>query len=178
MSKSWQPPQNLMQSFRLARRIADSSRDVDERIEAYSSVLDFCTRTKVCRMEQSIKKQTLMFWVYDKLGDAFAEKKDIASAIDAFKKSFALARSSEQKNSVLDKIIKLRGYNADMSAVAKEGNERANSKEYIFPEGKKRTLGRDMWQGWKIENLQRMKKLMLRFKNLRQKVHTKKQPPV
>lgn len=175
MSKSWQPPQNLMQAFRVARQAADNSHDVDERIEAYSSVIDFCTRTEVCRMEQSIKKQTLMFWVYDRLGEAFAEKKDVVNAVDAFSKSFVLARNDKQKNFVLKKFAALYEHNADMPQWKDLKKEvfkasRLSTEKSLYMPFYRFRRGR--------ENLQRIKNFMERIKKLRQKIRAKKQPPL
>lgn len=102
-----QQPQNIMQAYRIANQIANASPNLDDKIKAYDKVINFCSCTDSCRLDDSVKKKMLLYWAYGKTASAYVQKKDTATALKYYDKSLKLARSTKEKIATLEKTANL-----------------------------------------------------------------------
>lgn len=103
------PPQNIMQAFRLANGKITEDSSSDDTIAAYDEVLHFCAGSEVCRLERSVKRDMLLYWVYCNIADAYIKKDMPTAACLYYEKALAMARFDEQKISVLEKMLDATG---------------------------------------------------------------------
>ena len=54
-------PQSIMQAYRIANRLANTSQNMDAKIAAYDKVINFCARRVTCRLDNSIKTNMLLY---------------------------------------------------------------------------------------------------------------------
>ncbi len=104
-------PQTLMQAYRLADRQAREAGTDDEKIQAYSKVINFCDGRMLCRLDKSIKKNTLLFWAYNNVADAYIRKREYDAALNYLGKALKFARSTKEKKRVAEQIVSLRPEN-------------------------------------------------------------------
>ena len=64
-------PQSIMQAYRVANRLANTSQNMDAKIAAYDKVINFCARRVTCRLDNSIKTNMLLYWAHNNVGEAY-----------------------------------------------------------------------------------------------------------
>ncbi len=102
-------PQNIMQAFRLANQQVAQSKDVNEMISAYDKVVNFCAGDKSCRAEKSTKRDMLLYWAYNHIGDAYFHKGVPAAASMYWDKALAISHNDKQKAHMLEKMLNIAG---------------------------------------------------------------------
>lgn len=110
--KSGDSGQNILHYYRLATEEAAEAQTPDEEVAAYSQVVDFCENDETCRMDHSIKHNSILFWSHRNIGDAFMRKskrslhyqQECENAIDNYVSALSLARNADEKTDTLDKI--------------------------------------------------------------------------
>lgn len=106
---------DILHHYRLASQQAALAHSPDEEIAAYSQVVHFCETTDFCRLDDSIKRNSVMFWSFNNIGDAlikksrhgFRYKSDADScrkAVESYRAALYLARDSAEKISTWNKI--------------------------------------------------------------------------
>lgn len=69
-----QHPNDILHYYRLASQQAALAQTPEEEAAAYRQVVDFCEDSRVCRLDDSIKRNSVMFWSYNNIGDALLKK--------------------------------------------------------------------------------------------------------
>lgn len=69
-----QQPNDILHYYRLASQQAALAQTPEEEAAAYRQVVDFCEDSRVCRLDDSIKRNSVMFWSYNNIGDALLKK--------------------------------------------------------------------------------------------------------
>lgn len=106
---------DILHQYRLASQRAALAHSPDEEIAAYSQVVDFCETTEQCRLDDSIKRNSVMFWSYNNIGDALIKKSrhgfryksatdSCLQAVVNYQSALYLARDSAEKISTWNKI--------------------------------------------------------------------------
>lgn len=102
-------PQNIMQAFQRANDMVAESSNFDDMISAYDQVIRFCSNTASCRNEKSTKRDTLLYWAYQNIANAYSRKKMPEAAYLYFEKALATAETDRQKSTVLEKMLDVVG---------------------------------------------------------------------
>lgn len=100
-------PQNIMQAYRIANRQAAAAENYEDKIRAFDKVINFCSRTASCRLEPSLKRNVLLYWAYDKVGQAYRDKHEPEAAIDYFQKGLTYARNDREKEKMLGRLAEV-----------------------------------------------------------------------
>lgn len=96
-------PQSIMQAYRVANRLANTSQDMDAKIAAYDKVINFCARRVTCRLDNSIKTNMLLYWAHNNVGEAYCNKGAYAEAAAYYEQGLKYARNDKEKISLLEK---------------------------------------------------------------------------
>lgn len=96
-------PQSIMQAYRVANRLANTSQNMDAKIAAYDKVINFCARRATCRLDNSIKTNMLLYWAYNNVGEAYCNKEAYADAAAYYERGLKYARNDKEKISLLEK---------------------------------------------------------------------------
>lgn len=97
-------PQDIMQVYRWANDVAGSSEDWDAKIEAYDKVINFCNGNDGCRLDRSVKKNTLLYWAYNNVAGAYLQKKQPLDAIEQYNRSLVFASDGMERISILNNL--------------------------------------------------------------------------
>lgn len=100
-------PQNIMQAYRIANRQAAAADNYDDKIRAFDKVINFCSHTASCRLEPSLKRNVLLYWAYDKVGQAYRDKQEPEAAIEYFQKGLSYARNNREKEKMLSRLAEV-----------------------------------------------------------------------
>ena len=102
-------PLNIMQAFQKANDMVAESNNIEDMIAAYDQVISFCSNTASCRNEKSTKRDTLLYWAYQNIANAYSYKKMPEAAYLYFEKALATAETDRQKSMVLEKMLDVVG---------------------------------------------------------------------
>lgn len=110
-------PASLLGVYRTAFEKASRSDDPDVKISAYGQVVNFCGESRSCRIDESIKRNRVMYWSFNNLGDAFilknrenngtAREQNYQLAIAYYREALNLARDDAEKINSLKKIAEV-----------------------------------------------------------------------
>ena len=100
-------PRNIVEAYVLAARASEMNPTA--KMQAFRKVIDFCEQDVVCAKEDSIKRNTLLFWSYDKVAQAEMHHKRYGEALSLWLKScslsvspYALIRQGNKMLSLID----------------------------------------------------------------------------
>ena len=109
--KPFEKTQDLMKVYRMAFEKAKYLKDFDEKILAFNEVIDYCASSKVCVEEDTVKRNQILFWTYNNIGDAFFEKnivepgaENYVYALQYYQNAIEFLNSAAEKKNVLEKI--------------------------------------------------------------------------
>lgn len=100
-------PRDILQAYRLASDVAGSSEDCDTKIGAYNKVINFCSGNESCRLDRSVKKNTLLYWAYNNVASAYVQKRQFAEALENYQKSLLFAVDSLERVTVLNHLAEI-----------------------------------------------------------------------
>ena len=104
---------DILRVYRGAFDEAAESGNPDVKIRAFSQVVDFCASSGLCRTDDSIKRNKVMYWTYNNLGDAWvaktyqnpSEKNDaLRKAVGCYREAVNVARDEAEKINSLQRI--------------------------------------------------------------------------
>src|SRR5574344_1163429 len=106
---------DILHIYKMATEQALSARDLDEKIKAYSDVINFCMNSRNCRLADSVKRNKIILWSYEKIADFLVEKnntntfdkQNYTDAIRYYNGAFQVAREKDDKLSILEKIAEI-----------------------------------------------------------------------
>ncbi len=102
-------PQTLMQAYRQANREAEKTSDADKKIEAYDKVINFCSNTRSCRFEKSMKRDMLLYWAYNNVARAYCQKKIPSAAMLYWQKALQVAPNDKLRRNILEQMVDTAG---------------------------------------------------------------------
>ncbi len=108
-------PVDVLQAYRMANAAADMASNLDEKIKAYDAVINFCFSSRDCLLDDSTKRNMVMYWTYNNIGDALVSKnaknsgfafetENYVTALKYYNGSFQVARDDAEKMSSLQRI--------------------------------------------------------------------------
>lgn len=115
MIKSQRPffehTQDLLKVYKAAYEKAKYINDFDEKILAFNEVINYCAASKLCVEDDSTKRNQVLFWTYNNIGDIFVEKntkelndENYVYALQYYNNALEFLNSNENKKAVLEKI--------------------------------------------------------------------------
>ncbi len=109
--KPFENAQDLLKIYRAAFEKAKYIKDADERILVLNEVINYCASSKICVEDDSLKRNQVLFWTYDNIGDIFVEKNIIEPnnenyiyALQYYRNAIEFLTSLNDKKAVLEKI--------------------------------------------------------------------------
>lgn len=109
--KPFENAQDLLKIYRAAFEKTKYIKDADERILVFNEVINYCASSKICVEDDSLKRNQVLFWTYDNIGDIFVEKNLIEPnnenyiyALQYYHNAIEFLTSLNDKKTVLEKI--------------------------------------------------------------------------
>lgn len=67
-------PKSIVQAYRLANEEIENPKSPEQKIRAASRFIEFCRKSETCRLDNSIKRNQLLFWSYVRRAKAYLDK--------------------------------------------------------------------------------------------------------
>lgn len=157
--KPFENAQDLLKVYRAAYEKAKYLKDSDEKIFAFNEVINYCAESKLCAEDDTLKRNQVLFWTYNNIGDVFLEKNQIEYtdenyiyALEYFKNAIEFINMPDYKKSVLEKIAHIYSELADEKSWRKTLEQMAN----LEPEDMKRQAFVELANGTDDIKLQAM----------------------
>ena len=103
---------DLLKKYREAYERAKYLSDIDSKLLSYNEVINFCADSKKCSKTDSLKRNQVLFWTYNQLGDLFLQKQNddfldnhYVFALQYFQNALSFSRSEAEEREVLQKIM-------------------------------------------------------------------------
>lgn len=100
-----------MKIYRMAYEKAKYMRDIDDKLLAYNEVIAYCANSKICVIDESIKRNQILYWTYNNIGDMFLEKnsgepaaENFVYAVQYYQNALEFTKSVKDKQATLEKI--------------------------------------------------------------------------
>lgn len=114
--KPFQNSSDLLKMYRVAFEKVKYLQDIDDKLLAYNEVINYCANSKLCLVDDSIKRNQILFWTYNNIGDMFlARNSDVPEtnnyvyAVQYYQNALSFTKSSGEKFSTLEKIAHVYG---------------------------------------------------------------------
>lgn len=126
--KRFRNPGDLLRVYRKAFERASGNKNPDVKIDAFSEVVNYCDSSQACRIDDSIKRNMVMFWTYNNLGDAWVAKTyqnptekniNFSQALDCYREAVRAARDNAEKINSLQRIASIYRHIEDHENLAK-----------------------------------------------------------
>lgn len=88
-------PKDIVEAYSLAVKARENTTR-----KAFMDVINFCENNMECLTDNSLKRNTLLFWAYDKLADSYARGKDFAKAFELWNRAKEIPASYHAKLSL------------------------------------------------------------------------------
>ncbi len=157
--KPFENAQDLLKVYRAAYEKAKYLKDSDEKIFAFNEVINYCAESKLCAEDDTLKRNQVLFWTYNNIGDIFLEKNQVEYtdenyiyALEYFKNAIEFINMPDYKKSVLEKIAHIYSELADEKSWRKTLEQMAN----LEPEDMKRQAFVELANGTDDIKLQAM----------------------
>ena len=95
-------PCNIVEAYAVASKTAAK---YPQKRRIYDKVADFCENDRVCRTEDTVKRNTLLFWTYDHMAGEYAESKRYEQAFVTWRKALPLVWSPEEQIRLGQKML-------------------------------------------------------------------------
>ncbi len=96
-------PQNIVEAYIMAAKVGEL--EPEQKYKAFDDVISFCESNAECLAEDSLKRNTLLFWAYDKLAQSKMKEAKYVEAIDLWEKAQKLLQSPQTKVKLGNKIL-------------------------------------------------------------------------
>lgn len=120
--KQFKTAVDLMKIYRAAYEKSKYLQDIDDKLLAYNEVINYCADSKLCQRDDSIKRNQILFWTYNNIGDMFLEKNNEQPdahnhiyAVQYYQNALEFTKSIRDKRQVLEKIMHIYGELQDES---------------------------------------------------------------
>lgn len=88
-------PRDIVEAYALAVKARENTTR-----KAFHEVIDFCENSAECMADNSLRRNTLLFWAYDKLAYSYAKSNEFDKAFDWWHKAEDLPASYHAKLSL------------------------------------------------------------------------------
>jgi len=114
--KPFEKTNDLMKMYRMAYEKAKYLPDIDDKLLAFNEVINYCANSKLCLADDSIKRNQILFWTYNNIGDMFLERNNhephadnYIYAVQYFQNALEFGKTSEDKQQTLEKMAHVYG---------------------------------------------------------------------
>ena len=101
----------LIKKYRQAFEASKHLSSIDDKLLGYDNVIRFCARHKSCLEKQSVKRNQVLFWTYNNIGDLFLQKNldhfemlNFQNALSSYQNALEFSKDDEDQVEVLKKI--------------------------------------------------------------------------
>ena len=101
MSK--EAPKNIVEAYKNAAQ--EVEKNPKSRGVEYGKVVDFCDNDEACHLENSLKRNMLLFWSYDNMAEDEVGHKQFTRAIELWQKAKDLLKSPEMRVELGQKML-------------------------------------------------------------------------
>lgn len=112
--KPFENAQDLLKVYRAAYEKSKYIKDADEKILAFNEVINYCAASKICVEADTSKRNQVLFWTYNNIGDIFIEKnnsefndENYVYALEYYKNALEFLNLPEYKKAILKKIAEI-----------------------------------------------------------------------
>ena len=109
--KPFENAHDLLKVYRTAFEKAKYLKDNDEKLLAYNEVINYCADSKLCVEDDTKKRNQVLFWTYNNIGDIFFEKnkeehldENYAYALEYYKNAMEFLSYDNERKPILEKI--------------------------------------------------------------------------
>lgn len=102
---------DLLKTYRQAFESAKYLQDIDDKLLSYGNVIRFCAKNNRCAEKQSLKRDQILFWTYNNIGDLFLQKNlnhfeenNFHHALASYQNALEFSNSQNDQIDVLKKI--------------------------------------------------------------------------
>ena len=102
---------DLLKTYKQALESAKYLKDIDDKLLCYGDVIRFCAKSDRCAEKQSVKRNQILFWTYNNIGDLFLQKDthhfeeaNYKNALDSYQNALEFSKSQTDQADVLTKI--------------------------------------------------------------------------
>lgn len=102
---------DLLKIYRAAYEKSKYLPDIDDKLLAYNEVINYCADSKLCRVDDSIKRNQILFWTYNNIGDMFLarnydepEANNYVYAVQYYRNALEFTNNVREKKSTLEKM--------------------------------------------------------------------------
>lgn len=96
-------PQNIVEAYAKASKTAELNPKM--RLDAYDEVISFCENDQKCSLENSLKRDMLLFWAYDNVAQSNMDAKRYHEALEVWQKAGKLIRSPQARIDLGTKML-------------------------------------------------------------------------
>lgn len=107
---------DLLKMYRVASEKAKYLQDIDDKLLAFNEVISYCANSKLCVVDDSIKRNQILFWTYSSIGDMFVERNarepmadNYVYAVQYYQNALEFSKSDADKNHTLEKLAHIYG---------------------------------------------------------------------
>lgn len=113
----WNPIE-LLRVYRSAAVAATQDSSPESKIRAFNKVINYCDNSEACSTDDSLKRNVVLYWTYNHLGDAWAQRhqaagaavmteEDLRKAISFYQEAVDIAPDGEDKLNSLQRIAEI-----------------------------------------------------------------------
>ena len=112
--RMYEKESDLLKVYREALESAKYLYDTDDKLAAFHKVLNFCIDSKKCSSDNGTKRNQVLFWTYNQIGDLFLQKNGIEFtpqnyiyAVQYYQHALEFAKSNEEQKEILQKLARV-----------------------------------------------------------------------
>lgn len=110
--KPFQNSGDLMKIYRIAYEKSKYLQDIDDKLLAYNEVINYCADSKLCRVDDSIKRNQILYWTYNNIGDMFLARNhdepqanNYVFAAQYYRNALEFTQNTREKHATLGKML-------------------------------------------------------------------------
>lgn len=109
--KPFRSSSDLLKMYRAAYEKSKYMQDIDDKLLAYNEVINYCSNSKRCLKDESIKRNQVLFWTYNNIGDMFLDRnsdklaaENYIYAMQYYQNALEFTRNRRERYNTFEKI--------------------------------------------------------------------------
>lgn len=109
--KPFRSSSDLLKMYRAAYEKSKYMQDIDDKLLAYNEVINYCSNSKRCIKDESIKRNQVLFWTYNNIGDMFLNRnsdklaaENYIYAMQYYQNALEFTRNRRERYNTFEKI--------------------------------------------------------------------------
>lgn len=127
--EDWNPAE-LLRVYRSATEDVADDKSPENKIRAFGKVINYCGSSEACSTDDSLKRNVVLYWTYNHLGDAWAQRhqaagattmteEDFRKAVSFYQEAVEVAPGGEDKLNSLQRIAEIYRHMQDVQSLSK-----------------------------------------------------------